>query len=37
MIQSRRGVLHRNTLALSIALALVLRGIGFAANLDGKA
>jgi hypothetical protein len=37
MIQSRKGALHRNTLALPIALALVLLGIGFAANLDGKA
>jgi hypothetical protein len=37
MIQSRKGVFHRNTLALPIALALVLLGIGLAANLDGEA
>jgi uncharacterized membrane protein YjjB (DUF3815 family) len=36
MIQSRKGVFHRNTLALPIALAVVF-GIGFAANLDRKA
>jgi hypothetical protein len=37
MIQSRKGAFHRNTLALPIALSVVLLGIRFAANLDGKA
>jgi hypothetical protein len=37
MIQSRKGVFRRNTLALPIALALVFLGIGFAVNLGGEA